>query len=84
MVLHTYMGQATVLSRGRKQASSPELTNSNDSQDKGYWTLVSGQSRRRSLPLASEVPLHDRYGLGLERGDYVSNGKDLGKASESI
>lgn len=74
------MGRATVLSRGRKQASSPELTNLNDSQDKGYWvrdkgywTLVSDQSKRRSLPLASEVPLHNRYDLGLEKEDYVKS-----------
>lgn len=68
-----------------KLASSPEPTKLYNSHDKGDWTLVSAWSRRRSLHLAPEVLLPNRYdAVGmLEARDCVSNGKDLGKGNRT-
>lgn len=55
-----------------------------DSQEEEYQTLVSAQSRLRNLPLASEVPLHNRYNaLALKQGEGVNNSNGNGtKAPE--
>lgn len=43
-------------------ASTSELTDLTDSQVKGDWTLISAQSRTRSLPPTPKAPLHNRRG----------------------
>lgn len=56
-----------------------------DSQAKSSWILVSALSRVKNLPLAPEVPLHNRYhSLGLNKGVDVNNsgnGQDQGKCN---
>lgn len=57
-----------------------EETDSKNIQDEGDWTFVSAQSIKRSLPLASEMPLNNRKkALWMKRGDNVSNDLDLGR-----
>lgn len=62
------LSNSSALGPGKGKASRPELTDLTNLQDKGHWSLVSTQSRRRSLTLAPEVPLCNRYdALGLEK-----------------
>lgn len=41
-------------------ASKTELTDLTDSQDRGDWTLISGQSRRKNPPHVMNVSLRNR------------------------
>lgn len=43
-----------------KLASNPE-TGLVDLQGKGDWNLISAWSKRKSFPLATNVPLHNKY-----------------------
>lgn len=58
-------------------ASKTEQTDLADSQDKGDWTLISIQSRRKNLPPVMNVPLcHRLDALELEGEDDTLGSQD--------